>query len=123
MYGSFADRLDVFCRDFASVVKAVGKRPLLNEDEARDILTQLPDEDLFEFALRCQGTMAAYNYLMENWEGFCNVGLAQDTPDGGGNIEGHLLFALCLSIATADEPLGVKPNLEDVIDTALQGPF
>jgi hypothetical protein len=122
MAGSFQERLDIFCADFAAVGHIAAKREPLSPDQARDLLARHPEEEEDEFGFRCEAIVRAYAFLLEHWSAFQNIGFVRETAPSSWHIEGHLLYALCLYLGGDDSSLENPPDLETIIDSALHGP-
>jgi hypothetical protein len=80
------------------------------------------EDDDEAFALRCAAMVRTFAYLSDHGPAFRNLGFIRERDSGGWTIEGPLLYALCLHLGGDPSPSAELPELDAVIDAALDGP-
>jgi hypothetical protein len=123
MADSFQARLDLFCSDFAVLGHVLPKGDVPSLEFVGHCLPRGSDDDDDEaFVLRCAAMVRTFAYLSDHWAAFRNLGFIGERDGEAWTIEGPLLYALCLYLAGEAAAAENPPDLEVVIDAALQGP-
>ncbi len=123
MAGSFQERLDLFCSDFTILGHVLPKGDVPALDFVRTCLPRESTDNDEAFGLRCDAMVRTFAYLSDHWAAFRNLGFIRERDGDAWTIEGPLLYALCLCLAGEASAAESPPELEVVIDAALQGPI
>ncbi|MES2465625.1 MAG: hypothetical protein V4671_34100 [Armatimonadota bacterium] len=109
-----------FADDLAKLGIAMAKPDNRSVHAALSTLPRRESESETDFAVRSAKVMNAYLYLLKNLGAFQAVELVTVSELNGLSMQGRLLHTLYLFFCAGDDYLSERPELESVVDAALQ---